>query len=133
MIPQTWRIQVQNATGVALGATDTIEVTGQGWYISSTGVLTYGANTIYLPATSGNSLASAGFANGATQTNTNFTGLELIGEATISTATPAGNLNFFLQYSPDAGTTWPANGVGTLIGVMYCTATGAQGNIQLAA
>ncbi len=133
MIPQTWRIQVQNATGVALAATDTITGTGQGKYISSAGALTYGANTAFLPSTSGNSLANGAVANGATQTNTLFFGLDMIGEAAISTATPAGNLNFFLQYSPDGGTTWPANGMGQLVGVMYCTAVGTQGNIEMSA
>ena len=133
MIPQTWRIQVQNATGVALAAADTISVTGQGRYVSSAGALTYGAQTTFLPSTSGNSLASGGFANGSAQTNTLFFGLDLLASAAISTATPAGNLNFFLQYSPDAGTTWPDNGQGQLVGVMYCTATGTQGNIEMSA
>ena len=132
MIPQTWRIQVQNATTVLFAATDTITVTGQGKYVSSAGALTYGANTTFLPSTSGNNLAIGGFANGPTQTNTLFFGLDLIASASI-TPTPAGNLNFFLQYSPDGGTTWPANGIGELIGVMYCTATGTQGNIEMSA
>jgi hypothetical protein len=133
MLPQAWRIQAQNSTGVAFGASDTLEVTGQAWYINSSGALTYEANTVFLPATSGNSLASGGFANGTTQTGNTYFGLAALGEASISTATPAGNINFFLQYSPDGGTTWPANGLGQLIGVMVCTATGTQGNIQMSA
>jgi hypothetical protein len=128
MLAQEWRIQVQNSTGVALGATDTIEISGQTWTVG-TG-LTYGTSTIIMPASTGNSLASAGFANGTAQTGNTAFGFKGVINATISTATPAGNLNFFYQ-EYDATLGWPGNGQGQLVGVMYCTATGAQTPIQI--
>jgi hypothetical protein len=129
MLAQEFRIQVQNATGVALAATDTIEISGQTWTIGSSG-LAYGASTVIMPATTGNSLASAAFANGTAQTGNTAFGFKGIINATISTATPAGNLNFFYQ-EYDATLGWPGNGEGESIGVMVCTAVGAQTPIQI--
>ncbi|MHB8914428.1 MAG: hypothetical protein ACYC4K_01295 [Thiobacillus sp.] len=130
MLNATYRIQVQNSTGAAFGASDTISVLGVLYSFSSTGVLTYSAETTLLPTTSGNSLAAGAFANGATQTGNTNLGGNAIATASI-TPTPTGNLNFFLQISPDGGTTWPANGQGQLIGVMSCTVAGVQPNIQM--
>lgn len=144
MLPPYIRFQVQNSTGVAFGATDTLSLTGKYLQVlTATGVLSATAQVTPLASTSGNSLASGGFATSAGIDTTNLGGggagttLGIQGdfllEASISTATPNGNLNVFMQESPDGGTTWPANGVGTLIGVMYCTATGAQGNVMCSA
>ena len=139
MLPKTIRFQVQNSTGVAFGATDTLSLTGTYLQVTTaTGVLSATAQVTPLAASSGNSLASGGFATSATiDTTTAGTTLFLQGdfllEAAISTATPNGNLNVFMQESPDGGTTWPVNGNGTLIGVMLCTAVGTQGNVMCSA
>ena len=130
MLSSEWRIQVVNNTGVALAAADTIEVAGEGWYFNSSGVLTYGADTVLLPSTSGNSLANGAVASGTAQTGNTFNGFQAVATASISTATPNGYLNFFLQlYDPTLG--WPANGYGRLIGSMLCTVTGTQNAINL--
>ncbi len=130
MLAAEWRIQVQNLTGVALGATDTIEISGQTWVINSSGALTYGTSTIVMPATTGNSLANGAFGDGTAQTGNTAFGFKGTVNATISTATPAGNLNFFYQ-EYDATLGWPGNGQGQLIGVMVCTATGTQTPINI--
>ncbi len=130
MLAATIRFHVQNSTGVALAATDTISVTGKFTQITTaTGVMAVNAQITPIPSTSGNSLASGGFYSGsAIDTTTTGTTLFLeghfLGSASISTATPAGNINIFIQESPDGGTTWPANGVGTLVGVIAFSAVG---------
>jgi hypothetical protein len=129
MLGSQWQIQVQNNTGVALAATDTIEISGQTWTVGSGG-LAYGASTVIMPATTGNSLASGAFKDGTAQTGNTAFGFKGIINATISTATPAGNLNFFYQ-EYDATLGWPGNGEGELIGVMVCTAVGTQTPIQI--
>ncbi|MHB8916235.1 MAG: hypothetical protein ACYC4K_10540 [Thiobacillus sp.] len=129
MLAQQWRIAVQNETGAALGASDTIEVSGQGWSFSSTGVATYGASTIILPATSGNALAAGASFDGTAQTANTFLGFKGTVNATLS-ITPAGNLNFFYQ-EYDATLGWPGDGEGRPVGNMYCTVTGTQTAINL--
>jgi hypothetical protein len=136
MLPATIRYQVQNATGVAFGAADTLTLTGKHLQLTfSTGVMAFTTQSTPLAAASGNSLASGGFATSATIDTTasgtqTYVQGDLLLSATISTATPAGNLNVYMQESPDGGTTWPANGQGQLIGWMVCSATGAQGTVQ---
>jgi hypothetical protein len=136
MLPATVRYQVQNATGVAFGAADTLTLTGKHLQVTpSTGAMDFTSQMTPLAAASGNSLASGGFVNSAAiDTTAGGTQKCLQGDflllATITTATPAGNLNVYMQESPDGGTTWPANGQGQLIGWMVCSATGAQGTVQ---
>ena len=130
MLAKTVRFQIQNATGVATAATDTITLTGEFTQLTTaTGVLSVAAQITPIPATAGNSLASGAFYNSAAIDTTNagatlFVEGHFLFTASISTATPAGPLNVFLQESPDGGTTWPANGVGQFVGSAYFTAVG---------
>ena len=130
MLGKTFRLVFQNATGSALGASDAATVTGILKNFSSSGVLTFSA-TQTLFNTSVASLASNGYAYGTTFDNSSVAYLEgdLLATATLTPA--AGQCNWWIQESPDGGTTWPANGNGELIGVMTVTATGAQPNINM--
>ncbi len=126
MLAPTIRIQIQNATGVATGASDTITVTGKFTQITTaTGVMAANTQTTPIPSTAGNSLASGAVYNSATiDTTTGGTTLFLEGHFLITavlSVAASGNINVFLQESPDGGTTWPANGVGQLIGVAAFT------------
>lgn len=130
MLAKTIRFQVQNSTNVAFGATDTISVTGEFTQLTTaTGVISINAQITPIPATAGNSLAANAFYTGSTiDASTGGTTVFLEGHflltATCSTATPSGNVNVFLQESPDGGTTWPANGVGQFVGSVGFTAVG---------
>ncbi|MEO7481094.1 MAG: hypothetical protein ABIT70_10830 [Sulfuriferula sp.] len=131
MFGKTYRFVVQNSTGVALAATDSIVITGIRKNFSSSGVLTF---EVVSPAstvvTGGASLASAGFLLGATQDNTAAGTQWLEGDfhitASINTATPNGNLNIYYQTSEDGGATWPDNGRGILVGSLAFTAVGTE-------
>lgn len=129
MLGQEWRIVVWNNTGVALAATDTIEVSGQTWVVGSSG-LTYGASTVLVPATDGNSLANGAYIAGTAQTGNTSFGFKGIATATVSTATPAGPIVFFYQ-EYDATQGWPGNGSGEVLGSINCTATGTQVPLQI--
>ncbi len=130
MLPKTYRLQVVNNTGVALAASDSITITAVRKNVSpSTALAVYEASAATL-ITGGASLASGAALNGATQDNTAagtgwFEG-DCYLTGTISTATPAGNLDVYLQFSPDGGTTWPAQGTGELVGLLYFTAVGTM-------
>lgn len=137
MLPPTIRFQAINNTGVAFGASDTLSFTGKFIYETlSTGVLSAAAQSTPLPSTSGNSLASGGVVNSSTIDATNLGGggagttlaLQFDGilSASISTATPNGTVDLYMQASPDGGTTWPDNGKGILVKSIKFTATGSQ-------
>ena len=138
MIPGEWRIQAVNATGVAFAATDTLQMDAQLWNManSTAGEPTYAATASLFPATAGNSLAAGGVVNSNVQSGNVYTGGEGLLHATVSTATPAGNINYYMQLfdsvpgAPNGG--WPANGVGQFIGALVCTTVGAQGPNQVA-
>lgn len=136
MITSTWRLICYNATGVALAATDSITITGTLSSVSSTGALSETTNTSLVSG--GASLASAGTLVGSTENATPGTAWlvegDLTASATISTATPAGPINFYVQFSQDGGVTWPATAQGGLfIGSLNFTAVGTvNANIKLA-
>lgn len=131
MLGKTWRIVAENKTGVAFAATDVITIKTVRWNISSTGARNAEtAEATLTAAGAGNSLAIGGFVATNTQDNTAASTFWFGGEfkflVMISTATPAGNVNFYMQQSTDGGTTWPDNGKGELIKVIAFTATGTQ-------
>ncbi len=127
MLAPTVRFQIQNATGISTAATDTITVTGKFTQITTaTGVMAANAQITPIPSTAGNTLANGAVYNSAAiDTTTAGTTLFLEGHFLITavlSVAASGNINVFLQESPDGGTTWPANGVGQLIGVAAFTA-----------
>jgi len=133
MLPKTIRFQAKNNTGVAFGASDTIKLTGKyAEFTLSTGVPDFTTEaTIFNGTTDGNSLASGAVISSSaidtsatdTKMALQFDGLLIV---SISTATPAGNLDVYMQESPDAGTTWPDDGTGVWVGSINFTATGTK-------
>lgn len=129
MLATTYRIQAVNNTGVAFAAADTIIIKAKRWNIDSTGKrYAETAEALLTAAGAGNSLASGGIVNTNTQDNTAAStfwfGGEFTLQATISTATPSGTVDFYMQASTDGGTSWPDNGTGELIRSLPFTATG---------
>ncbi len=132
MLGKTFRLVIQNATGSALGAGDTATVTGILKNFSSSGVLTF-STTQTLFNTSIASLASNGYQYGTAFDNSASGAQWLEGDLlAVVTITPAtGQLNWWIQESPDGGTTWPADGQGEPIGSQTVKATGAQPNYEM--
>ena len=129
MLGATYRIVAQNSTGVALAAGDTITIKAKRWKLTSAGARSAEATEATLTAAgAGNSLASAGFVLGTTQDNSTdgYFGVELKLSVTISTATPNGYVNFYMQTSTDGGTTWPDSGAGELLKSIAFTAVGTK-------
>lgn len=129
MLGKTYRFVVKNATGVALGASDSITVNGVRWNFDSSGARNAEASEASL-LSGGGSLANNDYLAGSTQDNTaagtQWFGGEFEFEATISTATPNGLVELYYQTSTDGGTTWPDNGKGELIASLSFTATGTK-------
>ena len=127
----TIRFQIQNATGVAFAATDTISVAGKFLQLTTaTGVLASTAEATPIPATAGNGLTNGSFYTSATIDCTNggttqYLQGDFLLTATLSTTGAAGNVNVIVQSSPDGGTTWAANGVGEFAGSVVFSGTGA--------
>lgn len=131
MLGKTWRLVAKNASGVAMAATDTVSVNVTRWKLGTDGARSAEATAVNVFAsTAGNSLANGSFVAGTTQDNTAAStfwfGAELTFAATISTATPNGNVELYYQTSHDGGTTWPDNGEGELLATLNFTATGTK-------
>jgi len=113
-LPENWRIQVFNDTGVASGGD--VEVTAQETKRDSDGTLEYNAEIVLRAAAT---LADQTHDESGTQDNSAaadlWTGLVGVLDANITTATPDGNVELWFQASTDGGTTWP-NHRGTLEG-----------------
>ena len=134
----TIRFQIQNATGVAFAATDTISVVGKFLQITTaTGVLASTVELTPIPATAGNGLANGSFYTSATIDCTNggttqYLQGDFLLTATLSTTGAAGNVNVIVQSSPDGGTTWAANGVGQQVGSVVFSGTGTlTGDVKM--
>lgn len=131
MLAKHWRLVAKNATGVAMAATDTITVTTRRWKIGADGSrVAESPDAALFATTAGNSLANGAFALGTEQGNaaagTFWFGADLVFAATVTTATPAGNIELYYQISTDDGATWPDNGLGEHIATLNFTATGTK-------
>lgn len=129
MLPTTYRIQAVNNTGVALTASDVITIKAKRWNLSTTGTrVAESAEALLTAAGAGNSLASGDVVNTATQDNSTlgWFGGDFSLLASVNTATPNGTVDFYLQASTDAGTTWPNNAAGELIRSIAFTAVGTK-------
>lgn len=140
MLAKYVRYQIQNSTGVAFGglAGDSIVLTGAHDQFTVATGLFCNPPTAQVPINA----AATALANGAFLTSTvidtttdgttsgtrKTTQSDFILEVAISNV-PAGNINVYMQSSED-NVAWAADGIGQLIGVMTCTATGVQGNIE---
>lgn len=118
----TWRFHVKNATGGVSSATAST-IKGKRWKPGSAGEADYEASeqTLF----SNGSIASGGYANGSANDN-DVSGAGYYGLAgliTIVNGSSAGYYEIYIQQSSDGGTTWPDNGQGELVAVVYAAAS----------
>ena len=130
MISSQWRIVAVNNTGVALGASDSITVNGAITTSVAGGTLTIPSSYSAL-LTGGASLANGATLPGSSQNGTPGTNVVVSGDlhasATISTATPSGTVDFYVQFYDTVAAAWPTAGAsGIWIGSLAFTATGTQ-------
>lgn len=120
MLQTTYRFAVKNATGSALGAGDTLTITAKRWKFNSSGALTPEASEATVFNASVASLANNAWVTGATIDNS--TDGYLGGEFVITPSiTPAGNVEVWMHYSTDGGTTWNSNGYGQFVATVSST------------
>lgn len=131
MLGTHYRYVAKNATGVALGGSDSITLKCKRWNLDSSGVRVAESSEATL-ISGGASLANNGYLAGTAQDNTGagtkWFGGDFLLTAVISTATPAGNIEVWEQQSTDGGITWPDNDKGRLVAVLRFTATGTKKN-----
>ncbi|MDE2104607.1 MAG: hypothetical protein KGL39_45650 [Patescibacteria group bacterium] len=130
MISSEWRVVAVNNTGVALGASDSISVAGNVVTSSTSGTLTI-PSTYSTLLSGGASLANGATLTGTSQNTTPGTSVVVSGdlhaEATVSTATPSGTIDFYLQFYDTIAAAWPTAGAsGVYVGSLYFSATGTQ-------
>ena len=130
MISSQWRIVAVNNTGVGFGASDSITVNGAITTAVAGGTLTIPSSYSAL-LTGGASLANGATLPGSSQNGTPGTNVVVSGDlhasATISTATPSGTVDFYVQFYDTVAAAWPTAGAsGIWIGSLAFTATGTQ-------
>ncbi len=130
MISSEWRIVAVNNTGVAFGASDSITVNGAITTAVAGGTLTIPSSYSAL-LTGGASLANGATLPGSSQNATPGTNVVVSGDlrasATVSTATPSGTVDFYVQFYDTVAAAWPTAGAnGIWIGSLAFTATGTQ-------
>ena len=130
MISSEWRVVAVNNTGVALGASDSISVAGNVVTASTSGTLTI-PSTYSTLLSGGASLANGATLTGTSQNATPGTSVVVSGDlhvsATVSTATPSGTVDFYVQFYDTVAAAWPSAGAdGVWIGSLAFTATGTQ-------
>ena len=130
MISSEWRVVAVNNTGVALGSGDSITVNGAITEASSSGALTIPSSYSAL-VTGGASLANGATLAGSSQNATPGSAVIVSGDlhasAAVSTASPAGTIDFYVQFYDTVAAAWPSSGVnGIWIGSLSFTATGTQ-------
>jgi len=120
MLQVTYRFAVKNATGSAFGAGDSLTITAKRWKFNSSGAFIPEAFEATVFNVSVASLANNTWVNGATIDNS--TDGYLGGEFVITPSiTPAGNVEIWMQYSTDGGTTWNTDGKGRRLAIVSGT------------
>lgn len=121
MLPKTYRFHAVNKTGVTVANIDVHTIRSK---FSSTGALEYKSadptQTITATGVTNNTVANSG-----NQDNSFDLMLKLEGHlrVNITSGTPSGSVNLYMQISRDGGTTWPTDETGTLVRVINFTAT----------
>lgn len=116
MLSDNWRITIRNETGVTIDAS-LITIKYRGKYISSSGVLVYGGESGDV-ANQGSTITDGSYNTGTTVDNGAETNPYLEADVHIdcalstNTATPSGDVVFYLQRSTADTPAWPTNGEG---------------------
>lgn len=118
-LPETYRFAVYNGTAIAISNSPIgiPTISGRRVRFDSTGTLSYESVTTTFLSINQASLGSTSYAVGSTFSNTasGWLGGDFLASA-FASGNASGNLIFYLEESPDGGTTWPspasANGAG---------------------
>lgn len=118
-LPQDWRFAVFNNTGVSISTVPVgmPSISGRRVRFDSAGMLSYESVTVTFLSITQGSIAQASYVTGSTFSNTlsGWLGGDFLASA-FASGNASGNLVFYLEESPDGGTTWPtaasANGAG---------------------
>lgn len=117
-----WRITLKNATG-ATGSATASTIKGKRWKPDANGGVDWDDTEQSFVSVS--SLGSGSYSNGTSFSNDaageHYWGVTLAFH--IVNGTSAGNWEVWLQHSTDGGTTWPTNGQGELVHVVYAGAS----------
>lgn len=135
-LPETWRFACFNGTGVAISNVPTglPRVSGRRVRFDATGTLSYEAAESTFYSFAATSIGSNSYIAGSTFSNTvsAWLGGEFLFSA-FASGGASGNLNLYLEVSPDGGTTWPTPvsaagpGGGILLAVIgFTNVTGAS-------
>ena len=122
MLPDNWRIQIENLTGGTIDA-NLIDVIFRGRYLNSSGKLVYGSETSDFQSQT-TTISDGAFDSSDTQDNGNETDPFVEGDIFIqadlsgNTATPDGDLVFRLQRATSNSPDWPNDGEGEIICVI---------------
>lgn len=126
MLGNYYRVLPYNNSGTNSGGAGTITVKQKCWYVSTTGVPTWLATTTIFSNAALLATASYGVVGDCTPFNNGGAANPCVGAEFEcrydGTGSPTGPVQFFLQRSTDAGTTWPDNGQGEIIATLNPTA-----------
>lgn len=126
---RNYRLVARNKTGVALAGGDSITITGRRWKAGTSGAIEWEASEATL-LSGGASLSIDAFLAGTSQDNSSnaYYGGEFKIEATVSTATPNGSIEVWLEKETDGGTfeTPSANYDYQFVAALNFTATGTK-------
>lgn len=117
MLGDYFRYQVYNGTGVTV----TVTIDEKRWKFGSDGSLTFSAEQTPISA-SGVTTLSYGNSSGINNASDKYIGAHLTVLFDVASSA-TGQVVVFLQRSTDAGTTWPSDGQGELVGAYYFNAS----------
>jgi hypothetical protein len=112
-----YRWQVYNGTG----STVTVTLDAMLWKFGTDGSLTFSAESTPISASALTTL-TYGNSSGVSNASDKYIGAQLTALFDVSGST-TGAVSVFLQQSTDAGTTWPSDGQGLLVGSYYFNAS----------
>lgn len=117
MLGTYFRYQVYNGTGVTV----TVTIDEIRWKYASDGSLTFSAEQTPISASAITTLAY-GNSSGVSNSSDKYVGAHLTALFDVSSSA-TGHVLVYLQRSTDAGTTWPSDGQGVLLGGYYFAAS----------
>lgn len=121
-LPADWRFACFNQTGIAISNAPTglPRISGKRVRFDATGTLSYEASETTFLSFAQTSVGNNSYVVGSTFSNavSTWLGGEFLASC-FASGNASGNVNFYLEVSPDGGTTWPtpasANGAGGAI------------------
>ena len=121
MLAKDYRWIIHNRTSQALAGSNGARIYVQKWKMDSSNAVVFetGSTEHNISSTAAGAYGTAG----STQTNgtAKDMGANLTLDATLA-ASGTGDVDFYVEFSHDGGTTWPSNGGGILVGTVSFSA-----------